>query len=96
MGTQSARESSCRRHDYENMLSQKMTEEGEHIAYSGRAMKKNKKGLKNSKILVITNKYFYNMKNRNLVSRKLELKKIIGITVSIAPQCAKVIVHVDR
>ena len=82
--------------DFEDIENENVIDAEEHIVYSGSAIKKNQHGFRFYKIHVITDKYFYNLKSRTEVSRKIALSKIVGITVSAAPECSKLVLHVHR
>ena len=82
--------------DFEDIENQNVLDADEHIVYSGCAVKKNEHGFEFDKIYVITDKCFYSMESRTEVSRKVALSKIVGVTVSTAPECSKLVVHVHR
>ena len=82
--------------DHVDMTTANMQGEGETVIGSWTAKKKHKSKIKVERIVMITDQYFYHCKSKKEVSRKVAFEKIVGVTKSIAPECSKCIVHVDK
>lgn len=72
------------------------TDEGETILFSCKVQKKNKFGLSQDRILLLTNQYLYNIKDSATVQRKIGVADIKCITECTKKKSNEFIIHIKK
>ena len=77
-----------------NSLNKEVTHSPEKVYLTSKIDKFNEMEWKQERYIMITNKYFYNLKAKVNIKRKIKILAIEAITKSISPESLEFVLHV--